>query len=362
MNRHHPRRAFTLIEVLVVIAIIAILVGLLLPAVQKVREAANRTRCTNNIKQMALALATLEGEHGYYPPGIGALGDANVQAPRGGRNLYWPSPTVAGTMTQALPVMRVASWHTWILPYLEQGSLFEKMPSTLYPTGNPPQSPKFDWTKVSAPDSFLCPSDPRYKDFFTADRPVTDYAGVAGSSISEESGVMGRRTGDGILFWRSKVKNSDIIDGTSYTAIIAERPFSTGDGEWGWWHTTRLPISPLAQDNWYDVDVLVGAAERFDQTNGTLSFAAGCQSSVATAYLPKYSAPGPKSPNSGSSPGNACDHFRVWSCHPGGAQWAMADGSVKFIPWQASTSGRTFIKAISTRNGGEAIDDADAPW
>ena len=241
--------------------------------------------------------------------------------------------------------MRVASWHTWILPYMEFGALFDKMPSTNFTSGNPPQSAGFNWGIVSSPDQFLCPSDPRYKDFFTSDRPVTDYAGMAGSSISEDSGVMGRRTGDGMLFWRSKVKNGDITDGTAYTAIVVERPFSNNNGEWGWWHSTILPISASSVDNWYDSDVLVGSAERFDATGGSLSYATGCNLSVASAYLSKYDKPGPPSPNSQPSQGSACDHFRVWSAHQGGAQWAMCDGSVKFIPYQLTNAGRLVVRA-----------------
>src|SRR5216117_2231490 len=103
--RTAPRRGFTLIELLVVIAIIAVLIGMLIPAVQKVREAANRMACANNLKNLGLALHNYHGDHGNFPPGaVGAVGPA--------------FPQFAGLKHHSLG--------SFLLPYLEQASLFHQ--------------------------------------------------------------------------------------------------------------------------------------------------------------------------------------------------------------------------------------------
>jgi len=353
--RNPSRRGFTLIELLVVIAIIAILIGLLLPAVQKVRDAARRLECTNKLKQLSLACAAFENSNGFYPPGIGALGDRIIQLPGAMRNNNPTSP----------PGLRVASWHTWILPYVEYGALFDKMPSTQFPNGGPGWDPVKGWDAVAEGKVFLCPNDPRPTEDFGTFRPLSDYAGMAGSSMTTGSGAFTTRTGDGIMFWRSKVRVADISDGAAQTAIVVERPFDAMPaGTWGWWHTS---ITVDGGDAWYDADTLVAAAERSDQTGEASNCTSLPDWPANPNFLPKYDNPGPFSTTYGGSQSgppsisNNCDQNRIWSFHAGGAQWSFADGSVRFIPYQTSDRGRGVIRALCTRNGGDVIDETAIP-
>ena len=145
------RRGFTLVELLVVIAIIAVLLGLLLPAVQRVREAANRTQCANQLKQLALACHNYHGVHGHLPPG-------------GIRNL----PTDTRTYNQG-------GWTVYVLPFMEQENLFGKIPNLGVPYRDAiPEAiaagiipPKLPYLR--------CPSDGE-----ALDLPLTNYAGCQG--------------------------------------------------------------------------------------------------------------------------------------------------------------------------------------
>ena len=188
MNR---RRAFTLIELLVVIAIIAVLIALLLPAVQQAREAARRTQCKNNLKQIGLALANYESSNRVFPPGV--LGN---------------SATSSATN-------QLHTWHFQILPYLEQTNLYNSY-NVNVAFDNPANA-----VAVKTPIvAFLCPSLPGDNILSNA-WGSNHYAGNAGTVQLRD---------DGVLFPLSKIGYRDIVDGTSNTVACGEIAWELG----GW--------------------------------------------------------------------------------------------------------------------------------
>jgi prepilin-type N-terminal cleavage/methylation domain-containing protein len=241
---HQTRRsAFTLIELLVVIAIIAVLIGLLLPAVQKVREAAARTKCQNNLKQIALAAHNYHAANNVLPPGV--LGT--------GQKIIYPAPLDGAAWLSNL---------TLLLPYLEQDNLYRQMKvngSADKPVGpvwfNIPENKSAAMTKIP---TFLCPSDDAYTvynnpnarlisrtytaldtsnrvviaigsnnvSFYTPDQPgLTNYLGVAGDTgLTGDTSAANLDQWVGVFNSCSKVTLSDITaaDGTSNVMMFGE--------------------------------------------------------------------------------------------------------------------------------------------
>ncbi|MSR32508.1 MAG: DUF1559 domain-containing protein [Gemmataceae bacterium] len=190
--KRHPS-AFTLIELLVVIAIIAILIGLLLPAVQKVREAASRSQCANNMKQLGLAIHNFHDNQGRFPPGYGY-------------NTVTPNRAQTG--------VTAGTWARHLLTYFEQ-------------VGSIPAS--------TAVKMFLCPSDPRGLRIYSGSSGfgtfgMTDYSAVSGYSVYDNLTT----PTVGIFFMYSVTRMADVKDGTSQTLFLAEHPPSP-DLFWGWW-------------------------------------------------------------------------------------------------------------------------------
>ena len=318
------RRGFTLIELLVVIAIIAILIGLLLPAVQKVRDAAARAQCQNNLKQMGIALHAYHDVNRQFPNGVVRSND--IPKP------YW-------------------SWMALMMPYYEQGSLYNVAENW---ANNPPRPGGSTynwwpwggfWISPQTPanpalgqviKTLICPADGR--ETYVLPGPMwggngnvafTAYLGVAGIvgdfSQVNGSGVATNGNQIGILHYGSKTTFADIRDGTSQTLMVGERPPSK-DLYYGWW------FAGAGYDGSGVGDVVMGARE--------------------TGYASSLGCPASKI---GFQPGRVdvdCDQVHFWSLHAGGGNFLFGDGSVKFMNYQANT----VLPQLSTRQGAEVVD------
>ncbi len=313
MPRSRSRPGFTLIELLVVIAIIAILIGLLLPAVQKVREAAARMKCSNNLKQMALGCHNHESTTGKLPPARGDYFIPYAQA------LGFGPPTYGGLYPGGFT--QYGGWLVSLLPYIEQDNLRKAMNYT----GTAWTGPFFNnYTKPVS--TYLCPTDTRGGNAPAGYGAPTHYLGVTGSDTTSSAQINGPT--NGIFDVRSQgLPIVAITDGTSNTLMIGERP-QAQDQFWGWWGVS-------------DYDCLLSAYTQY-------SFYSGC------VYPGVFRFPTDQRSVS-MSPGAPCagDSNHFWSYHISGANWAMGDASVRFLPYTA----QPITLPMASRNGGEVFQN-----
>ncbi|MEQ1829099.1 MAG: DUF1559 domain-containing protein [Pirellula sp.] len=302
------RRAFTLVELLVVIAIIGILVGLLLPAVQAAREAARRMQCSNNLKQLGLALHNYESANKKFPQGFT-------------RFHSW-------------------GWGVRIFPYMEQSSLFDRLQSeskSWAPLNNAADPIVLATLQLPVP-GLRCPSDtgPVLNDkrlLGGRQTSMSNYAGVNGSLLFQHLGVWydaestpGNPAtyvgGNGILFMDSKTSFRDITDGTSNTLLVGERDYR---------HNGTLWVGTTA-------------------TNGGYANRHFC---LSTAGFTDFGR---------DHKINGLDANAFSSRHTGGAQFTYGDGSVHFLSqsisvWdgQAATPWGVFDR-LGARNDGLVVE------
>ena len=304
--RSSRHRGFTLIELLVVIAIIAILIGLLLPAVQKVREAAARMSCQNNLKQIGLGL------HNYH--------DANQLLPSG----YTAAGSYVDGETDTSPGW---GWAAYLLPYIEQDNLYRSLALT---------QPVPNSAGITQPlKMFLCPSDPGTTANFTIVNPFgtaictaapSSYAACNGSDLAGVSDP----TGDGVFYRNSRTRITDVTDGTSNTVFVGERACLYSQGIWA------------------------GAIPNAAMQRGTRNPNPGMSTGTAPTLVLAHG----HLINCTTDTDGGLDDFS--SNHTGGANLLFADGSVHFLrDITADGPGHRAFWAMGTRAGGEVVSGID---
>ena len=329
--RSADQRGFTLVELLVVIAIIGVLVALLLPAVQAAREAARRSQCTNNLKQLGIALQNFEQMWKHFPTGTTS-------------QTYTADPTVP-------PNFYRWSAFAHLTPFLEQTAVYNRLDLSVPLYGGAAQGYAVFPVNVPAVQTvvplFLCPSD--------IGRPVTNYLGVvfgpSNYAASMGTGVNGgsEYNADGVFYMNSAIRFADMQDGSSNTAAMSESILGVAAGTPPDPQTVYAYIggSPIT-----DANCLAATQYNISDPRG-FSWANGdTRCALYNHYL---------QPNSqrldciGYDPQTAYTDTgwrtaRSW--HPGGVNLLLADGSVRNI----ADSVEPFIwLGLSTRKGGESL-------
>jgi prepilin-type N-terminal cleavage/methylation domain-containing protein/prepilin-type processing-associated H-X9-DG protein len=346
---HKIRKGFTLVELLVVIAIIGILVGLLLPAVQAAREAARRMQCSNNLKQLGLALHNYESAFKRIPVAIWSenpLRNTNGTSNRFDDDGY--------------------GWLTSILPYVEQNALYNQLSSysggaTPPPLGTAGALEKY-WVAGGSPatgrpipggetiiSTYRCPSSAlpaivpqtymvpgamaaaTLNEVWAIGYATTDYKTCAHGQTNDIDGMMGK-------LWEypnGGVKFAEVTDGLSNTAMACESSYITGSTSTRWGGSA----TPAAPGNVQDWPIWLGApgSDETTRTNGRFSAPINASTSPQQMFL-------------------AIDDDSAFSYHTGGAQFVFADGSVTFL--SQNIENNTY-QAMYTRNGGEILGNLE---
>jgi prepilin-type N-terminal cleavage/methylation domain-containing protein len=311
MSLRPIRAAFTLIELLVVLAIIGSLLALLLPAVQRVREAANRVRCQNNLKQIGHALHLYHDDLGSLPPGY-------VWKPILGGVEPCPNPPSDPTDTDP-----GWGWAALVLPYLEQDNLFRQIDLS-----TPARDPRYEQLRATVLPIFVCPSD-RGAGIYAMVSDLGQPMGQAATNSYAASYGTGRHIplepgkGNGLFFRNSRVRLTDITDGTSNTLAIGERAAFLTQTPW-----VGAPCEGTAH-------IVPGAP--------TTSMAVG-----DTPVLP-LAQTGSHSLNDRSA-----DPDNFFAPHLATGQFLFADGSVRGVRLQIDPK---VFQALSTRAGGEVVNE-----
>lgn len=294
--RLRKRAGATLVEILVVIAIISILIGLTLSAVQKVRSQAARVACSDRLRQLGIATHNYIAVTRNFPSAI---------------------------TTKSTSDFRYMGWQARLLPFVEQDALWHEATQAYREQPNPLRRPGHV-PMASVVTSYICPSDSRVfsaQTIYGIRAAFTSYLAVSGIDLKQPNGTM---------YNDSNIGSNEVTDGLSNTVLVGERPPSK-DFFYGWWY------AGYGQSGTGSCDMLLGVREinvkgsRFHRcSSGPYSFTPGNLS-------------------------NQCDQFHFWSLHPGGAHFLFADGSVRFLRYEVNP----LMPALASRAGGEAVPNLD---
>lgn len=300
-TRRSRRRGLTLLELLVVLAILGVVLALLVPAVQRVRAAADQMTCRARLRDLGVALATYQADRGRLPPGCSY---------RGGQD---PMPHV--------------SWLTRLLPYLDRLELWHETQRAFAQEKFFVKEPPHGHAALAI-RAFVCPSDPRLHESAeflsvaggTMRRGFTSYLGVIGTD---------QHTREGMLFLDSTTRLADAVDGLSQTLLVGERPPSAMMNA-GWWY------AGWGMNKTGAGEMILGVRE-VNTYAADYPFGGQCP-------------PGPYH----FGPGKLADQaalFHFWSLHLGGSHFLFCDQSVRFLRYSADG----VLPALATRFGKEAV-------
>jgi prepilin-type processing-associated H-X9-DG protein len=287
----------TLVEVLVVIAILGTLVALLVPAVQKIRASATSAECRNNLRNLGAACRQFVDQHGQFPRStIRPRGVTALNAEPPGNLFAWNSGTYE-------------SWIRQITPFLDRTQAIAQ----------------------EAIPSLACPADPRGTTYRIPAYGFTWYVGVYSGPAYRNDGIL---IDDSSLSAAFAVTPPMVSDGLSNTILLAERP-PTASVRWGWWD------SPCCLQDTH-------SAVRGDRT----PYGSATDPQGNSRSCPAVAVYGPGSVT------DDCAFDSIWSLHPAGGNFCMGDGSVRTIDYTAAsqtTGFTTLIEALATRAGGESV-------